>query len=228
MKKNHKERYSKHTHVVHEESESNWLVSYADLMTLLFGFFVLLFSFSKIDDEKFEQLKREATKTFGGEYQKPFENITASMKEIVQNQKLQDQVAFQETDAGVEVTFRGALFFESGASDLRQEAKDMLEQMVPTIIGNAKGFGIVIEGHTDNRPMYSNGPIATNWELSSVRACTVLRFFLDKGFNPDAIKAMGFGDRRPVVPNEDKDGNPLPDNQAQNRRVVIRILRSFE
>jgi chemotaxis protein MotB len=88
-------------------------------------------------------------------------------------------------------------------------------------------MGIVIEGHTDNRPIVSQ-MFASNWELSSVRACTVLRYFLENSFNPDKIKAIGYGDRRPILPNIADNGAYIVENQSQNRRVVIQILKNFE
>lgn len=210
-----------------DESEGNWLVSYADMMTLLVGFFVMLFSFSKVDSGEFEKVKKETTKIFGGEYKVPFEKLSSSLRQVVEHQKLTDQVLIQENDGGIQITFRGALFFDSGVAELRDQAKDLLEKLVPTITSNSKDLGIVIEGHTDNRPM-SSKVFTSNWELSSVRACTVLRFFLEKSFNPDRIKAIGWGERRPILPNSDKDGTALPDNQSQNRRVVIKILKDFD
>lgn len=220
---NFKYRGSSHA----DEGEGNWLVSYADMMTLLVGFFVLLFSFSKIDASKFEQIKKETTKTFGGEYVVPFENVSKTLKDVVKDKGLSDQVFINATDDGIEIVFRGALFFDSGSSTLRQQAVDLLGNLVPTIIENAKDFGIVIEGHTDNRPIVG-GVFPSNWELSSVRACSVLRFFLDKGFDQNKIKAIGWGDRKPVVPNEDPQGNPILENQSQNRRVVVKIAKNFE
>lgn len=218
-------RAGSHAHV--EEGEGNWLVSYADMMTLLCGFFVVLFSFSKIDSGEFEKIRRETTKVFGGEYQKPFEKLSKALQQVIEEKKLSDQVFMTESDEGILVTFRGALFFDSGAAELRAQASDLLEKLVPTITDNSQDMAIVIEGHTDNRPIFSK-IFASNWELSSVRACTVLRFFLDKGFNPDRIKAIGWGDRRPVAPNEDRNGAQLLENQSQNRRVVIKIVKDFD
>jgi chemotaxis protein MotB len=210
-----------------EESESNWLVSYADMMTLLVGFFIMLQSFSKVDATQFEQVKKAATKVFGGEYKIPFESLTSKLKSVVEKQKLTDQVLFHQTDEGLEITFRGALFFDSGSANLKTEATTLLNSLIPAISENAKTFGIVVEGHTDNRPV-NGGIFASNWELSSVRACSVLRLFEQKGFDPNRLKALGWGERRPIVPNEDDKNSPLPENQAQNRRVVIKILRNFE
>lgn len=210
-----------------EEGEGNWLVSYADMMTLLCGFFVVLFSFSKIDSGEFEKLRKETTRVFGGEYQKPFESLSGALQKVVEEKKLRDQVFIQETEEGILVTFRGSLFFDSGSAEMREQARSLLEQLAPVISTHSENMGIIIEGHTDNRPIYSK-IFPSNWELSSVRACTVLRYFVEKGFNPHKIKAIGWGEHRPVAPNEDKSGNLLLENQAQNRRVVIKIVKNFD
>lgn len=210
-----------------EEGEGNWLVSYADLMTLLFGFFVVLQSFSTIDASKFEQLKKETTKVFGGEYQVPFEKLSSSLKGVVEKMGLRDQVIFTETDAGIDVTFRGALFFDSGSIELRSQARDLLDQLIPIIIDQAKDFGIVVEGHTDNVPVKMKN-IASNWELSSLRSCQVVRLFEERGFDRTKLKALGWGDTRPILPNTDENGIASESNQAQNRRVVIKILKDFK
>lgn len=202
----------------HEEGESLWLVSYADMVTLLLGFFVLLLSFSKIDPTKLEKVKKSATQVFGGEYKMPFSDLADALKSQMKNSGMTDQVLFKQTEEGVEVTFRGALFFESGSADLKKEAKSLLEKVIPVIKAQAIKFNVVIEGHTDNVQI-SSVSFASNWELSSVRACSVLRFFEKFGFSSSQLMAIGWGDTKPVVEN----GSPA--QKSQNRRVVIRIVR---
>ncbi len=217
-------------HRTSEENESNWLVSYADMMTLLVGFFVMLLSFSKVDAAKYEQIKKATTKLFGGEYKVPFEKLTSKMKTAVESQGLKDQVLFSETDEGVEITFRGALFFDSGSVTLRSDALDLLHKLIPPIAQEAKGFSIEVEGHTDDVPLSHGhgGVVATNWELSSLRACTVIRIFEESGFDRSKLKPLGWADTKPLVPNKTPDGSSITANQAQNRRVVIRVLKGTE
>ncbi len=211
----------------HDDSDGTWLISYADMMTLLVGFFAMLLAFSKIDQSAFEQMKKETTKVFGGEYQIPFEKLSKELKDVVKQQGLEDQVLFHETDEGITITFRGALFFRSGESDLLPKAEDLIKQLIPVIKSKAKNFGIVVEGHTDNIPMES-ARFPSNWDLSSIRACTVLRLFESYGFPKTKLQALGWGETRPIVPNEDSSGRAIASNQAQNRRVVLKILKDNE
>ncbi len=220
--------FSMDNHAEHDEGEGNWLVSYADMMTLLVGFFVVLQSFSKVDTETFENLKKETTKLFGGEYIKPFEDLSKNLKKVTEQMQMTDQVVLTETARGVEITFRGALFFNSGSFELKDEATNLLRKLIPVIAEKAKGFGIIIEGHTDSTALNGAGAISSNWELSSVRACRVLRLFESEGFAATRLKALGWGDTKPILPNMDAQGQPIVENQSQNRRVVIKILKNFE
>ncbi len=86
-------------------------------------------------------------------------------------------------------------------------------------------FNIVIEGHTDDVPLAGGGTIKNNWELSSIRACRVLEYFLGQGFKKEKMTAIGYGDARPLVPNRDANGVAIPINQSQNRRVVMKLLK---
>ena len=85
---------------------------------------------------------------------------------------------------------------------------------------------IVIEGHTDDVPMAGSGFLKNNFELSSIRACRVLDFFAENGFVKEKMTAIGYGETRPLLPNRDAQGNSIPDNQTQNRRVVIKLIKA--
>ena len=218
------------SHPAHAEEggEGNWLVSYADMMTLLVGFFVILNSFSKIDDEKFEKAKKDITLQFGGTYQLPYKDIVDRLKDALSKMGIGDQVVIKENEKGVDISFMGTVFFNTGSADIKGEGTALLEKMMPIIKGESKDFDITIEGHTDNVPISGGSVYHNNWELSSLRACRVLLAFEDAGFPKDRLTAVGYADSHPIVPNLDKDGNPIPANQSQNRRVVIRLIKHGE
>lgn len=209
----------------HEGGEENWLISYADMMTLLFGFFVLLMSFSKLDVEKFEKARQETTQYFGGEYVVPFEKFTNQLKTEIKVQKLEKQVMVQVDEKGVVITFRGALFFETGSSEMKPEAINLLDKLVPIMKKQMTTFNVQIEGHTDDNPIADNR-FPSNWELSAFRATNVLHYFERMGFSKFALKAIGYGEIQPVAPNRTPEGQAIKENQSQNRRVVIRLVRN--
>ena len=211
------------TRLVDEDSEI-WLISYADMMTLLVGFFAMILSFSKVDPSEYEKMKKSATQMFGGEYKIPHEALLTNIHEVLKKENLQDQVVINQDDKGIEVTFRGALFFESGSASLKNQASELLSKLIPILKTNAQGYSLVIEGHTDDNPM-KNSTFPSNWELSSFRSASVLRLLEDRGFEKSKLKAVGWADTRPIVPNRDPAGAPILENQGQNRRVVLKILK---
>jgi len=208
-----------------EHDESNWLLSYSDMMTLLFGFFVLLMSFSKLDVEQFEKARKQTTQFFGGEYQIPYEKLKKEIMKEIAIKNGSDQVHIEADEKGIAITFRGALFFDAGEAVMKPEAQALLENIVPVIKNQNKSFLILIEGHTDDDPI-SDSRFPSNWELSAFLASNVLHFFERAGFGKERLKAVGLGETQPIVPNRDEKGEPIKVNQAQNRRVVIRLVRS--
>jgi chemotaxis protein MotB len=203
-----------------EESESVWLVSYADMMTLIVGFFAILLAASKIDPSRFERIKKETTLLFGGQYQVPHRELSDELKKVVTEAGLAEQIKFVQTEEGVTITFQGAMFFDSGLSEIKEGAVSLLSKLAPIIKSRAGDFDVLIEGHTDDVPI-KTGRFPSNWELSSVRACSVLRLFLDHGFVAERLKAIGLGSTQPVLSN----GDEL--SRSQNRRVVIRIMKAY-
>jgi chemotaxis protein MotB len=208
-----------------DDDSEIWLISYADMMTLLVGFFAMILSFSKIEPREFEKLKQATTQLFGGEYVIPHEKLKEKIDELLEQDNLKDQVIISNTDNGIEVTFRGALFFDSGNSDLKPEAQQIIEKLIPILKENAKNYSMVIEGHTDDNPILTQA-FPSNWELSSFRASAVLRMFESKGFEKTKLKAVGWAETRPILPNRDDQNVAIPENQSQNRRVVLKISNS--
>jgi len=211
-----------------EEGGEGWLVSYADMMTLLVGFFVILMSFSQVDEEKFEKVKQAAAQQFGGTYEVPYGDLADRVSDELKKLGLGGQFAIKNTPQGVEISFLGTVFFGLGSADVKEEANGLLKKVIPIISAESKDFEITVEGHTDDVPLVAkndSAAIQNNWELSSLRACRVLKFFENAGFKKESLTAVGYGDARPIVPNRDANGAGIEGNQSQNRRVVIRMLK---
>jgi chemotaxis protein MotB len=214
-------------HVEHEEDgESNWLVAYADLMTLLFGFFVILSAFSTPNAEKIEQLKKQTSEAMGGKYVKPYEELSTGLQKTLKEINLEKEVSMIETEEGVTLTSRGALFFDSGSAALKPIAQNLMEKVSDVLAVEAQGFRIVVEGHTDNIPIFSRD-FPSNWELSAARASTVVRLLESKGLPRANLRPVGLADTEPIAPNVDETGNSIPENQAKNRRIVVKILKQL-
>ncbi len=209
----------------HQEEGEQWLISYADLMTLLVGFFVILLSFSSVDEKKMEELRMAISKEFGGSYEIPFGDLADRIREEMTKLGHGDKFTIKTTESGVEISFQGTVFFGTGSADMKPEAHELIQKIIPIVKAEAADFEVVVEGHTDDVPILNGSHFRNNWELSSIRACRVIDAFESTGFNKSMLTALGFGETRPIVPNRDADGNPLPDNQGQNRRVVIKLIK---
>lgn len=212
-------------HAPEEHSEGNWLVSYADMMTLLVGFFVILLSFSVMDPEKFDEAKKSITQEFGGTYQVPYSDLANRIRDAIQKLGVGDQLILKISDAGLEISFKGTVFFDTGSVDLKPEAQPVLEDLIAALKTESDALDITIEGHTDDVPIVNGKFFRNNWELSSLRACRVLEAFLKAEIPMERLTAVGYGEARPLVPNRDASGVAIGENQAQNRRVIIRARR---
>jgi len=212
-------------HAEADGGEGIWLISYADMMTLLVGFFVILLSFSTMDPQKFEEARKSITAEFGGTYQIPYSDLAERIKEAIKNLGIGDQLIIKVSDAGLEISFRGTVFFDTGSAELKAEATPVLESLIQALSTEQNTLDITVEGHTDDVPVINGKLFRNNWELSSLRACRVLESFINAGIPKDRLTALGYGEARPLVPNRDTSDTALPDNQSQNRRVVIRAVR---
>jgi chemotaxis protein MotB len=119
--------------------------------------------------------------------------------------------------------FTNSSLYNSGESELNEEGKEKINRIVTVINSfSNSSFIIDVEGHTDDNPI-SNEKFESNWELSVLRATNVVKYFCEQHIAPARLKASGYADTKPLKPNRDGAGNPIPLNQAMNRRVVIRI-----
>lgn len=217
---------TKTVHHTEDDGEGNWLVSYADMMTLLFGFFVMLSAFSVPDAGKMEALKRETAESMGGKYTKPFQELSDSVQKTLAEINLAKEVSVVETDDGVTIVSKGTLFFDSGSSELKPEASQLMEKIAGVLAVQAKDFRIFVEGHTDDSPIATK-EFPSNWELSSIRAGKVVRLLEGKGIARKNLRPLGLADTEPISPNRDSNGTPIPANQAENRRIVIRVQKQL-
>lgn len=132
-------------------------------------------------------------------------------------------IVAQSGDRITTLQIGSAAFFSSGSAALSNAGKAILSEVAATLVSNRfAAYHITIEGHTDDTPI--NTPqFQSNWELSSARASAVVRFLLVLGVPAGRLTAAGYADTVPLAPNRNADGTVIADNQARNRRVVIRL-----
>ncbi len=227
-----------------EISAPLWFVSYADLVTNMLCFFVMLFAFSSLDspkkrmesesrDEKFHAVfsinaAQGANQwlTQGGKgivltpasRKSEIPHLVKKVKNQLRKSPAADRMLVMASDQMVKIEIPSKVLFESGRAEMRRGAEDVLIALIP-VLSTIDNY-IRIDGHTDDQPTRSaNFP--SNWELSTARACSVVRFFVEKmQQDPERFSAQGYGEFRPKVV------NTTAENREINRRVEIIVLSS--
>ncbi|MBL8027214.1 MAG: OmpA family protein [Fibrobacteres bacterium] len=216
-----------------EEGAPGWVVTYGDCMSLLLTFFILILSFSSIQQTKFEDATASIKRSLGfmpkntslfkypnsnpayGEAES--ERIISEMQEFkvkISENNLSDNVKTMLTDKGARFIVYDPLLFESGSAELKREAYGPL-MLIADMLRKFPDTDIRVEGYTDDIPI-STYKFQSNWELSSARAISVVRFFIDKAnLSPNKLGATGYGEHRPLAENNSSEG------RSKNRRVEI-------
>jgi chemotaxis protein MotB len=132
-------------------------------------------------------------------------------------------VVARQGDRITTLQIASAAFFGSGDAALSGTGKSILLDVASRLKSNEfAAYHITIEGHTDDTPIRTV-LFQSNWELSSARAAAVVRFFLEQGIAAERLTAAGYADTFPLAANRNGDGTIIPENQAKNRRVLIRL-----
>lgn len=215
-----------------EDNSEDWIATYADAITLLMAFFVMLVSFSKIDIPMFEKVQAGIQEYIGGDAQD--ETPIFELQSLIQSAVLEAEEIPPESvdvgfdDEGVVIDFGSASFFKPGTAELLDGAELVLGKIKRELQEPPYDlFMVDIEGHTSSDPVISSSVYPSNWELSASRAATVVRFLIEQGMDSNRMKASGYANTKTKVPEKDVMGNSLPENKAQNERVTIRLFPGF-
>lgn len=233
---------------VEHDNHERWLVSYADFITLLFAFFVVMYSLSSVNEGKYRVLSDSMVQAFRNinlndsgqqvvvqpitmapaqmapatpeqearrrEAAQRMRSMAEEIRRVLSPLVRDGQVKVSEGAFGISVEINASLLFAPAEAVLGPDAAAALRS-VGEVLAQAS-FPIMVEGHTDNRPI-ANSRFPSNWELSAVRAASVVRLFIETGVAPDRLTAAGYADQRPVALNSTEEG------RARNRRVTILI-----
>ena len=210
-----------------------WVMTYADMMSLLLTFFILIVSFSSLQQSKFQQAAQSLQEAFGIlqhqdsmiEFRNPvypeFQEDSTDSDVYYEMQEIEQVILENGLDQEIQVEFQeeGVLFriqapflFGSGMADLRKEPRKILDEL--SVLFRKFPYLVRIEGHTDSLPINS-ARYPSNWELSAARAVTVARYFQGLGLPPERIAATGYGEYQPIADNGTAIG------RDKNRRVEI-------
>jgi chemotaxis protein MotB len=222
-----------------------WVVTFADMMTLILVFFILLYTLADYEDAAYRKLVASvqvlddddnqisvidyATKNGRNlEPLKPIEEmiglnpteqvienlkpaIVEEMESMIANTDLSDSVDLAFNVDKVILQIDGRYLFSSGKAELKDEGRAIFSNL-GYLFRKYAGYKIAIRGHTDNLDI-ETAQFPSNWELSAIRATSVLRFFIGLGLDPERMSATGYADIIPLVENN------TVENRARNRRV---------
>ncbi len=223
------------------ENHERWIVSYADMLTLLFALFVVLYATADPNARKLESVRTSIDQAFnvgvknGDKGASPvFSNgggitptiselksramvdLSTKMNSFAASKGIDGKVQVKSDANSITITLADNLLFGSGSADLKPGSQEVLMQVAGAL--NALPNNIRIEGHTDNIPI-SNSQYSSNWELSAARAARVLRFLEEEGgLKPSKLSLAGYADTRPIADNATAEGRAL------NRRADIVIM----
>ena len=206
--------------------DEDWMTTYADAITLLMAFFVMLVSFSKVDLPAFEEAMAGIKDKLGSDQapERPMFKLMRNLNNILEQVQIdQDEVQTRFDDTGVVIDFESGSFFAPGSADLLPKAEKVLLEIAYELGQPPYDLYYVdVEGHTDDVPIHTPR-FPSNWELSTARATGVVRFLISADVQPERLKASGYADVKPKFPNRDLFGKPIPENRKKNRRISIRL-----
>ncbi|MGI6484897.1 MAG: OmpA family protein [Tepidanaerobacteraceae bacterium] len=218
-----------------------WMVTYGDMVTQVLLFFVLLFSLSTVDAKKFDLALISLQESLGilqggqtvverdfleagdigqaaaDEEERELKLLQSRLDNLIEDYDIEGiQVSMDER--GITIRFIEGVLFDSGKARLKENAKSILDKIAPVL--KSCYHHLRVEGHTDNLPI-STREFPSNWELSTTRAVNVIKYFIEKHrFSPYTLSAAGYGEYRPIAPNDTEK------HRALNRRVDLIVLRT--
>lgn len=226
------------------EVPTEWLTTLSDMSMLLMTFFILLFSMSSLDTHKFTESINAVRNALGGESSATMSGpvSTKEMSTLIEQARLKQRILGEQhrvfdqfrsyvsekglqgvvaatLEAGkITITLPAGVLFGKDSVDLSAEGKVQLQKLFDFLI-KTPGERINIRGFTDDQPPGPGSRFRDNWEISSLRAVSVLRFMLSLGLPPNRLTATGLADLEPLYP------NTTPEHRAKNQRVEFALER---
>ena len=272
-------RRGKRGHAAEHENEERWLLTYADMLTLMFALFMVLYSISSVNISKYQSLQESLKAAFSGsilsggkaimqsgsqsttahapakaavpsivpltpnipkprdttaaQISKAMLSASASQQEQQDFKKLQQELNGYAKAHGfgnevqaviarqglVVHVLTDKLLFSSGSATLQPAGAPLLEE-ISHLLNVDRKHPITVEGNTDNQPIQSS-QFPSNWELSTDRATTVVRYLIAHGVQDQRLSAAGYADLHPLASNATAAG------RARNRRVDVVLDRIY-
>ena len=223
-----------------EEISEKWAVPYADFLTLVLCLFIALFAMAQAGKQAALEYAQAFARAFGmrlvpfqeslpkqilpqpvvprsepTEKGRRIQRQIRELEEMLKRMGLEGGFKVSYEVIGIRLILQEKILFLSGSAELRQETYPILDELYEILKDLPNP--VEVEGHTDSIPI-STEKFPSNWELSTARASSIVRYFIAKGINPEGLKASGYADTKPIA------SNTTPEGRAQNRRVEVVIL----
>ena len=198
---------------------SMWMVLYGSTMTIFLVLFLVLFLLArKKDTASQQQLRLLETAFKGKEYFNLLKKDIESIAQLEKDTKKEQGSDFSMSLDGeyINIMLAENVLFEKGKFEVNEVE---LDKILNSVITKFKKNHIIVEGHTDNIPVLGGKLYKSNWELSTMRALSVVRYLIKKGFAGENIRAFGYGEYKPIASNDTEEG------RCKNRRIEIKIQR---
>ena len=212
-----------------DPEKDRYLITYADVITLLLGLFIILYAISNIDTQKYEKLKSAfessftggkivgIKKTSGELIVTPVDNLRNHLKKLITDNGYSKVIKLEENEHGIIIHILDEILFPSGSADLNKNSLVILNKIASIL--NQIPNDIRIEGHTDNVPIHT-ASFPSNWHLSVMRALNTAYYLINnENLKAQRVSIVGNSEYKPIASNTTVSG------RAQNRRVDIVIVR---
>jgi len=236
----HGMRRRKQQHHEEHDNAERYLITYADLITLLLGLFVILYASSQVDAAKYNSVVSAFTEYFEEKQpddpnsdkvlpgsqgipapilpatnEKSLDELDRDIKDSFRQLLRNGSLTLERTPNGLTLRLPEMLLFRSGSADLQPVGLILLDTLASLFRGVRKQ--LIIQGHTDSIPIKRNFLYASNLHLSSARALNVGYYLIQRGIDKNLCSTQAFGESQPLVPNTTEEG------RQKNRRVEIML-----
>lgn len=174
------------------------------------------------DKKKFENVK-EGMMTTEESPEHKLKAVSQKLEKAIEKKQLQETVSMTYDNKGLHLEFKDKVLFSSGSADLSPEHQKVVKDVVKVLKDLSSEYHLMIEGHTDDVPLHNHELFASNWELSSARGISMMRWFKNVGIAEDHMSVISYAHTHPKVDIKDLKGAELQKARAANRRVIIRI-----
>lgn len=219
---------------------SNWMITYSDMITIVLCFFIIFFTFSaeeisalysiksslinRVEKLSNENVKLEEERASLSEELFHIKNLETDLNtsneefiSFLRNNDFLEDVSITQKENELVIRFKNNILFDSGSAEITEDGYKILDKIADKLKMIDNNF--VVEGFTDNIPINTE-QFPSNWELSSARAISVVKFFIDeKHISDNRISFSGWGERKPIASNSTEEGRAL------NRRIEVRIMK---